>query len=97
MEPQDFASLEHFVTGKLGFESLPRRQFSDVKPWKPEFGLILYAIVKDTLLMSGFSKMEKIAEGVSDFGDFEAVLFRASDGRHFVRIVAFRWLGKASY
>ena len=35
--------------------------------------------------MSGFSKMEKIAEGISDFGDFTAVLFRASDGRHFVR------------
>jgi hypothetical protein len=29
--------------------------------------------------------MEKVAEGVSDFGDFKAVLFRASDGRHFVR------------
>jgi hypothetical protein len=35
--------------------------------------------------MSGFSKMEKIAEGVSDFGDFKAVLFRTSDSRHFVR------------
>ena len=35
--------------------------------------------------MSGFSKMEKIAEGISDFGDFKAVLFRTSDGRHFVR------------
>jgi hypothetical protein len=29
--------------------------------------------------------MERVAEGVSDFGDFKAVLFRASDGRHFVR------------
>jgi hypothetical protein len=28
--------------------------------------------------------MEKIAEGISDF---KAVLFKASDGRHFVRIV----------
>jgi hypothetical protein len=33
--------------------------------------------------------MEKIAEGVSDFGDFEAVLFKTSDGRHFVRILPF--------
>ena len=37
--------------------------------------------------MSGFSKMEKIAEGISDFGDFKAILFRTSDGRHFVRFV----------
>jgi len=37
--------------------------------------------------LSGFSKMEKIAESVSDFGDFRAVLFRTSDGRHFVRIM----------
>lgn len=29
--------------------------------------------------------MEKIAEGESDFGDFKAVLFRTSDGRHFIR------------
>jgi hypothetical protein len=29
--------------------------------------------------------MEKVAEGVSDLGDFKAVLFRTSDGRHFVR------------
>jgi hypothetical protein len=35
--------------------------------------------------MSGFSRMEKIAEGISDFGDFKAVLFRTVDGRHFVR------------
>ncbi len=39
--------------------------------------------------------MEKIAEGISDFGDFEAVLFRASDGRHFVRIVPLDGLEKA--
>jgi len=31
--------------------------------------------------------MEKIAEGISDFGDFRAILFKASDGRHFVRFV----------
>jgi hypothetical protein len=31
----------------------------------------------------------KIAEGVSDFGDFKATLFRTSNGRHFVRIVPF--------
>ena len=31
--------------------------------------------------------MDKIAEGVSDFGDFKAILFETSDGRHFVRIV----------
>jgi hypothetical protein len=35
--------------------------------------------------MSGFSKMEKIAEGISDFGDFKAILFSTSNGRHFVR------------
>ena len=29
--------------------------------------------------------MQKIAEGVSDFGDFKAVLFKTSNGRHFVR------------
>ena len=31
--------------------------------------------------------MEKVAEGISDFGDFKAILLRASDGCHFVRIV----------
>ncbi len=31
--------------------------------------------------------MEKIAEGISDAGDFMAILFRTSDGRHFVRFV----------
>ena len=30
--------------------------------------------------------MKKIAEGISDFGDFKAVLFRTANGRHFVRI-----------
>jgi len=34
--------------------------------------------------------MEKIAEGVSDFGDFKAVLFKTADGRHFVRVVPFK-------
>jgi len=29
--------------------------------------------------------MEEIAEGFSDFGDFKAILFRTSDGRHFVK------------
>jgi len=38
--------------------------------------------------------MEKIAEGISDFGDFEATLFRSSDGRHFVRIVPLEGLEK---
>jgi hypothetical protein len=33
--------------------------------------------------------MEKIAEGISDFGDFKAVLFSTSDGRHFVRFEPF--------
>ena len=37
------------------------------------------------LIMSGLGKMEKIAEGISDFGDFKAILFRTSNGRHFVR------------
>lgn len=30
-------------------------------------------------------KMEKIAEGESDFGDFKATLFKTADGRHFIR------------
>ncbi len=30
--------------------------------------------------------MDKLAEGISDFGDFKAILFRTADGRHFVRI-----------
>jgi hypothetical protein len=30
--------------------------------------------------------MEKIAEGISDFGDYRATMFKASDGRHLVRI-----------
>ena len=29
--------------------------------------------------------MEKIAEGDSDSGDFKAVMYKTSDGRHFVR------------
>jgi hypothetical protein len=29
--------------------------------------------------------MEKIAEGISDFGDFKAILFRTSDGRHLIK------------
>jgi hypothetical protein len=29
--------------------------------------------------------MLKIAEGISDFGDFKAVLFKTSNGRHYVR------------
>jgi hypothetical protein len=32
-------------------------------------------------------EMEQIAEGVSDFGDFKAILFETSNGRHFVRFV----------
>ena len=36
--------------------------------------------------MGEFSQMEKIAEGISDFGDFRTILFKAADGRHFVRI-----------
>ncbi len=31
--------------------------------------------------------MDRVAEGISDFGDFKAILFKASDRRHFVRIV----------
>jgi hypothetical protein len=31
----------------------------------------------------------KIAEGVSDFGDFKAILFKTADGRHFVRYIPF--------
>jgi len=29
--------------------------------------------------------VEKIAEGDSDFGDFKAILYRTSDGRHLLR------------
>lgn len=38
--------------------------------------------------------MEQIAEGISDFGDFKAILFRASDGRHFIRFVPLKGLEK---
>jgi hypothetical protein len=44
--------------------------------------------------MSGFSKMQMIAEGISDFGDFKAVLFRTADGRHFVRYESWKDLEK---
>jgi hypothetical protein len=30
--------------------------------------------------------MEKLAEGISDFGDFKAILYKTADGRHLVRI-----------
>ncbi len=30
--------------------------------------------------------MRKIAEGISDFGDYKAAMFETADGRHFVRI-----------
>jgi len=29
--------------------------------------------------------MKKVAEGDSDFGDFKAILYKTSDGRHFIR------------
>ena len=29
--------------------------------------------------------MQKIAEGFSDFGDFKAIMYKTSNGRHFVR------------
>jgi hypothetical protein len=29
--------------------------------------------------------MEKMAEGISDFGDFKAILFKTANGRYFVR------------
>ena len=38
--------------------------------------------------------MNKIAEGISDFGDFKAVLFRTSDDRHFVRFIPSKNLEK---
>jgi hypothetical protein len=55
--------------------------------------------------MSGFGNMKKIAEGDSDFGDFKAVLFSTSDGRHFVRFEPLnnlekphvQWLGGDEY
>ena len=39
--------------------------------------------------MSGSSQLKKVAEGISDFGDFKATLFKTSDSRHFVRIEPF--------
>ena len=42
---------------------------------------------EEYLIARRFSKMEKVAEGISDFGDFKSILFRTSDGRHVVRIV----------
>ncbi len=55
--------------------------------------------------MSGLNQMEKIAEGISDFGDFKAVLFKTTDGRHFVRFEPLNsaekpyveWLGGDDY
>ena len=44
-------------------------------------------ITANILLKSGFSKMEKIAEGDSDFGDFKVTLFRASNGHYFIRYI----------
>jgi hypothetical protein len=44
--------------------------------------------------MSGFNNMEQIAEGISDFGDFKAILFRTSDGRHFIRYEPLKTLEK---
>ncbi len=35
--------------------------------------------------MSVLAIMKMVAEGVSDFGDFKASLFKTSDGRHFIR------------
>ncbi len=34
--------------------------------------------------------MIKIAEGISDFGDYRAIMFETSDGRHLVRIESIR-------
>lgn len=42
---------------------------------------------EEYLIARRFSKMEKVAEGISDFGDFKAILFKASNGRHFLRIL----------
>jgi hypothetical protein len=50
--------------------------------------------MKNSLFIGEFSKMEKIAEGFSDFGDFKAILFKTSDGRHFVRFLPFNTLEK---
>jgi hypothetical protein len=38
--------------------------------------------------------MQKIAEGISDFGDFKADLFKTADGRHFVRVEPLKSLEK---
>ncbi len=38
--------------------------------------------------------MEQVAEGLSDFGDFKAILFKTSDGRHFVRFIPLKGLEK---
>lgn len=42
------------------------------------------------LFTEAVQQMEKVAEGVSDFGDFKAILFKTSDERHFVRFVPFK-------
>lgn len=44
--------------------------------------------------MSGLNRMEQIAEGISDFGDFKAILFSTADGRHFVKFVPLKSLEK---
>jgi len=38
--------------------------------------------------------MEKLEEGISDFGDFKASLFRTLDGRHFIRFEPLNEKGK---
>ena len=38
--------------------------------------------------------MEKLEEGISDFGDFKASLFRTLDGRHFIRFEPLNGKGK---
>ncbi len=38
--------------------------------------------------------MQRIAEGISDFKDFKATLFKTADGRHFVRYEPLNLPGK---
>jgi hypothetical protein len=64
-----------------------------------------FILAFEEYLFEWINEMEKIAEGISDFGDFKATMFRTSDGRHFVRIeplnssekAHIEWLGRGEH
>ncbi len=68
-----------FFTSKLALGSLPRRHHFLLR-----FAGTLLLNLNSNIGMR-LTKMEKFSEGISDFEDFRVVLFRANDGRHFVR------------